>query len=116
MLTNEGVMITNVQEIINSYCDVQGALFLHRRDLVVALFEQAGIKTLKQFDEIKNFIKLAYSKNFVKTEFYKAVLPAEEFTYDGTVFKTDQQFFEEGMNLSRELSRRRTLPSGTLMI
>lgn len=110
--TNDGIGIPKqIQDIVDSYCDFQGILFTQKRELVIALFERAGIKSPKQFDETKSFIKLAYTGNFIKTKFYQEIVH-EEIQYNDIVLRTDKDFYEVGLSLTRGLKKRKQSQSG----
>jgi len=107
MIANSNeVVFQKIQDVVDSFCDIQGNLFTQRRELVVSLFEEAGIKSSKQFDESKNYIKLAYTANFAKTSFYKAIV-SKEFRFNDRLFQCDKHFYEEGLILTRGLKKRK---------
>lgn len=102
----------SVENIVRSYLETENILFSQRRELVIILFERAGITSLPQFEEIRNSIKLAYISNFQNTVMYKQLIPSENFVYDDKAFINDQMFYDEGFKLMRESKKRKKLGYG----
>ena len=111
-LSAESNVGNNVESLVRSYLETQNVLFNQRRDLVILLFEKAGIQTYEQFYQIRNYIRHAYTANFSRTTLYKEIIPSDKFVYYDKQFTNDQMFFDEGCHLLK-IQRKKKKMAGT---
>jgi len=90
-----------ITQLVEAYAHSQHSLFLTRKNLTKALFEYGNIKTEDDFKKIKNYLELAFNKNFINTRYYENIAP-NGIVYRGQSLSCDIQYYDEGIKLSRD--------------